>query len=386
MKIKKILIRNYRAVDSIELCLNPQMNVLYGANGVGKSTVLYSVFNILNFILRSDRDASKCPVFSRGERRHLDKSAEISLFFSDDRKLTLSGNGDGCVFDGDLEDFNVKLSSFIPNIVNIKIEATQNGDKIDFKLVQQPQMAYTRGLSDYHEFKKSFEELENLENQRKKDNSDYREPILAKIRETITRVTGNLKDLTIDREQEGNPLCVEKFGKLINVEHQLSSGEASIIALIGQTGLDMPDDSSVDHIVIIDEVDNSLHPQWQMKICHILKEAFPNAQFIVTSHSPFVWAGLERKEVIWLSLDENNNVIQKDVDFAKGGSVENIIAKFFETESYDNGFLKELNEVEFALDRRDSKKVDELLRIIEEKYGDIPVISQVKFKMRMLGL
>ncbi|MEZ8834752.1 AAA family ATPase [Vibrio cyclitrophicus] len=41
-------------------------------------------------------------------------------------------------------------------------------------------------------------------------------------------------------------------------------------------------------IVLIDEVDMHLHPQWQRLILSSLREAFPNIQFIVTTHSPLV--------------------------------------------------------------------------------------------------
>ena len=41
-------------------------------------------------------------------------------------------------------------------------------------------------------------------------------------------------------------------------------------------------------IVFIDEVDMHLHPQWQQTVIGSLREAFPNIQFIVTTHSPQV--------------------------------------------------------------------------------------------------
>lgn len=47
---------------------------------------------------------------------------------------------------------------------------------------------------------------------------------------------------------------------------------------------------SVNHegVVLIDEVDAHLHPEWQRKIGFWLKEHFPRMQFIVTTHSPLV--------------------------------------------------------------------------------------------------
>lgn len=41
-------------------------------------------------------------------------------------------------------------------------------------------------------------------------------------------------------------------------------------------------------IVMIDEVDMFLHPAWQQRVLGSLREAFPNIQFIVTTHSPQV--------------------------------------------------------------------------------------------------
>jgi hypothetical protein len=41
-------------------------------------------------------------------------------------------------------------------------------------------------------------------------------------------------------------------------------------------------------VVLIDEVDAHLHPEWQREIGFWLKRHFPNIQFLVTSHSPLI--------------------------------------------------------------------------------------------------
>lgn len=53
-------------------------------------------------------------------------------------------------------------------------------------------------------------------------------------------------------------------------------------------------------IVLIDEVDLSLHPTWQKRIIRILKEQFPKIQFICATHSPFIIQSLEDGELITL--------------------------------------------------------------------------------------
>jgi len=41
-------------------------------------------------------------------------------------------------------------------------------------------------------------------------------------------------------------------------------------------------------VVLIDEVDSHLHPQWQQQLGFWLKRLLPNIQFIVTTHSPII--------------------------------------------------------------------------------------------------
>lgn len=46
-------------------------------------------------------------------------------------------------------------------------------------------------------------------------------------------------------------------------------------------------------IVLIDEIELHLHIAWQKKVLPFLVRAFPNLQFIVATHSPFVVSSIE---------------------------------------------------------------------------------------------
>lgn len=54
-------------------------------------------------------------------------------------------------------------------------------------------------------------------------------------------------------------------------------------------------------LVLIDEVDMHLHPQWQQLVLQNLQDAFPNIQFIVTTHSPQVLTTVRKEQIIVLS-------------------------------------------------------------------------------------
>ena len=59
-------------------------------------------------------------------------------------------------------------------------------------------------------------------------------------------------------------------------------------------------------IVMIDEVDMFLHPAWQQRVLGSLREAFPNIQFIVTTHSPQVLTTVSKENVRILHIDEQD--------------------------------------------------------------------------------
>lgn len=95
-----------------------------------------------------------------------------------------------------------------------------------------------------------------------------------------------------------------EFGEL-KVD-QLSDGQRNMIAMVGdiayrcvrlnpQLAARAPLETS--GIVLIDEVDMHLHPQWQQVVLSSLREAFPKIQFIVTTHSPHVLTSIHKEHI-----------------------------------------------------------------------------------------
>jgi len=64
-------------------------------------------------------------------------------------------------------------------------------------------------------------------------------------------------------------------------------------------------------IVLIDELDIHLHPNWQRHVVRDLKAAFPNIQFVATTHSPFIVQSLDSSELI--NLDMATDLQPKDL-------------------------------------------------------------------------
>ena len=58
-------------------------------------------------------------------------------------------------------------------------------------------------------------------------------------------------------------------------------------------------------VIMIDEVDMHLHPEWQQLILGALTDAFPLIQFIITTHSPQVLTTVKRESIRILAQDED---------------------------------------------------------------------------------
>lgn len=61
---------------------------------------------------------------------------------------------------------------------------------------------------------------------------------------------------------------------------------------------------NIEGIVIIDEIEQHLHPRWQREILPRLKASFPKVQFIISTHSPLVLSSTEEESLILLENEQ----------------------------------------------------------------------------------
>jgi predicted ATP-binding protein involved in virulence len=136
------------------------------------------------------------------------------------------------------------------------------------------------------------------------------------IERMLKRFLGEFKNLrTID--QDGTPrLFVDKGNATLDLV-QLSDGEKGVLALImdlarrlGQVHANAEFPEMEPAIVMIDELDLHLHPRWQRTISRNLLQAFPNVQFVATTHSPQILGEVPAGQVIHLVNHEIKHVWQ----------------------------------------------------------------------------
>ncbi len=119
-----------------------------------------------------------------------------------------------------------------------------------------------------------------------------------------------------------------EFGEL-KVD-QLSDGQRNMIAMVGDIayrcvklnpGLAARAPMETDGIVLIDEIDMHLHPQWQQVVIASLREAFPKIQFIVTTHSPQVLTSIHKEHIRTLGRTAEGKYVASEPLAASYGEI-----------------------------------------------------------------
>lgn len=109
----------------------------------------------------------------------------------------------------------------------------------------------------------------------------------------------------------------------VALSHGYQSSIAWIADLVGHIVLEANDPvapSEMEGLVLIDEIDLYLHPTWQVTLIPALRKTFPKLQFIVSTHSPLVLAGLAADEIVRLRVDETTGDVIR-VAYDKEGTL-----------------------------------------------------------------
>lgn len=173
----------------------------------------------------------------------------------------------------------------------------------------------------------------DLENFLKIDNSDYN------IEEKITQISDFFEDLgvvisnvekdlsfTVDndrkilkiilkslsKDESDNWISQEVFSVLEFKWNGLSSGELALINLFGRLN-DIKNITGENVILLLDEVDLGLHPEWQRRwmrnvlpiIGNIMKKKNGEVRIILSTHSPIILSDFLAEDVIYLPEEPN---------------------------------------------------------------------------------
>ena len=112
----------------------------------------------------------------------------------------------------------------------------------------------------------------------------------------------------------------------------MSRGYAAVLDIINDLIIRMEAKSGLraefdmEGIVLVDEIETHLHLELQKKILPILTTLFPNIQFIITTHSPFILSSLDNAVIYDL---ENKTLVENGL---KNLPYEGIVEGYFEVD------------------------------------------------------
>lgn len=122
--------------------------------------------------------------------------------------------------------------------------------------------------------------------------------------------------------------------------------------------------------VIIDEIDEHLHPELQVRVLKALHNTFPKIQFIVSTHAPLVMSSVETNEdnVVYKLEYKDGIYTHKELN-TYGLDATTIMELYMGKVSRDLDATSDFRKVFELIDSEDYQEARQILDSIKERYG-----------------
>lgn len=226
---------------------------------------------------------------------------------------------------------------------------------------------------DFRNLFKWFRNQEDIENQIKvRDDSKYEDKSLTAVKKAMLAMLEGFEDIRIERR----PLAmkVNKNGKSLKID-QLSDGEKCTIALFGDLARRMalanpgkdvnPLEGS--GVVLIDELDLHMHTSWQRKVLNVLRDTFPNIQFIITTHSPQILGEMDDSVNLLYLYNEGNEILFKSYESFVGWDANVILEEVMNTSSVNQDIKRMIDEMYKCIEDKKYDEAEKIVDILDKK-------------------
>lgn len=346
MKIKSIKLQNFRCFENLELSFHQQLTVIVGKNASGKSTVLDAVAisagtfpsafdGMANYGIKKEDARLVTNIFGDS----LNTSSVYPVILSStgvidnhdvywERKLT--GSTGRCTFA-----FAKQITSITSEYQNKIIEGDttvvlplvayygtgrlwlQHREKKEDVLLKSSR---TNGYIDCMDSAANDKLImnwfskETSKKLQKKTGTAAFDAVIMAIEKCISRLIES-DSVVVSYNFDNNDLDIQykrDDQDVILPLNRMSDGYKCTISLITDIAYRMAQlnpqlrEKVLDTpgVVIVDEIDLHLHPEWQKRILDDLTSIFPNIQFIVSTHASSVISSVKSENLIVL---ENNS-------------------------------------------------------------------------------
>ncbi len=420
MKLDQVRIENYRAIELLTLRLHPQLTVLHGDNGHGKTSVLNAIAVGLGSIPRLLPNVSSIDFLKTDHRElqpHLVQLITTDWMVWERRKnfgvprkpgvrsriasvplpgLDSSGNPVGLrnlrevlaeIVDADMESkppIDLPIVAFYDtDRAVLDVPQRRRGSRRELTRYDALEGALS-ARSDFRDFFNWFDAKEGEELRKKRDlrDFDYQLNELNAVRSAIESMIPGVSQPRTTRNPTGFVVSVKRPDGEGDTElaiSQLSGGYRIMLALAADLARRMAqgnphkdDPLQSEAIVLIDEVDLHLHPSWQQRVLPDLMRTFPNAQFIVSTHSPQVLTTVEQERVVRLYWEGDGIAAAGAGGHTYGAPAGDVLTAVM-------GVDERPPKNEFAV------ALDEYMRLVDDGKGKSKTALQLRSKLERLS-
>lgn len=353
MILKKIIAKNYRSLEDIEIDFNPYYNALSGKNNSGKSNIIKAVLSFLTHNYRFFSTMSG-PIDYNSDFPYWKKKDKVNDSIYIELILELDKNNDAGLYkfinelifkDIDSSDTDIALlvikATNLPDKNSTNIDLFFDGHKIDDEYKREELLNRIRSSESIF-FHNSTENEPYFLSQRRRDSlSSYltnedldlitkKKNILEKeVKKTLKKhqtefssllgrlsekydVSLGIPNLNIDRESI--EISLKEKGIEVSLEDWGSGTKNRTLILLNLMNAKRIQESTnlnkrLTPIVIIEEPESFLHPSAQAEFGRILQDIASDfkIQILVATHSPYLLSHKEPKANILLERDLNLN-------------------------------------------------------------------------------
>jgi len=323
MKLEHLRLEGFRGFADETITFEPDLTLIVGVNGAGKSSVLDAAAMLLQQTLSGVLHDASLPSITllpmdfhrRGDAVHI-----VGGLWVDPRRLVVALEGEilaqhaltlppkhvSADWPEGLRTPGHCLAMYYPTTrkaapdlrTRWKSHEPDDGGPVGAPAETVPSDALIGALTDgavgFHDLFRWFRDREDDENAEKVARASlaWVDPQLDAVREAVTRLLPGFTRLRVDRK--ALRMAVDKGGETFFLD-QLSDGERTLLAMVAdiarRLAIANPGAADVlgcEAIVLIDEVELHLHPAWQRAVPRALRRVFPGVQFVLTTHSPQV--------------------------------------------------------------------------------------------------
>ena len=398
MKLDSIALRDFRGISNVRLPIDENLTVIVGDNGIGKTSILDAIYLSL-FGLRSF-----WPDKVGQPKHHIPpvESSDIAVARPDFMIKTCASIN---LMSGGKENVAIDLcgngKKNVPGIVTLSRKGLGLGERLpnhkplfvyyrqnrgftsnirpqSANLISEDQVREQSLSKDLHAIQDLslwWDKLDAQEARRHRDEEPgYRDPQLEAVRK-LTEEMDEFEAIGYEAKLERPGLYLKKtMGPRLHVE-QLSSGERAYLILLADLARRLqvvqPDAELADipGIVLIDEIELNLHPNWQRRIMPTLTRVFKRCQFIVTTHSPQVLGEIKNGRILVLSKN-----LEGDIECGRsrptfGRDSNDILIDVLSSTDRDKSVKMKLDTLESLISKKELGEARNMIDQLRSEFG-----------------